>query len=126
MIKRIIIFTLIVLTLGLLGFFINNYFIEKNAINLTFSLISIYLFNVIASLIIYVAVEVVVNYLPNETGYLYLGLTLVKFGTFILLYQDSIFSETGLTKPEKISILIPILTFLMIEAASVSKLLNDR
>ncbi|MDO6674468.1 DUF6168 family protein [Tenacibaculum sp. 1B UA] len=126
MIKRIIIFTLVVLTLSALGFFLNDFFVEKNDISLTFSLLSIYIFNAIASLVIYISVEVVVNYLPNETGYLYLGLMLVKFGVFILLYQDSIFSETGLTKPEKISILVPILTFLFVEAAGVSKLLNNR
>ncbi|CAM1372123.1 conserved membrane hypothetical protein [Tenacibaculum litoreum] len=126
MIKRIIIFTIVVGVLAALGFFINNYFIEKNAISLSFSLLSVYVFNLIASLVIYTAVEVVINYLPNETGYLYLGLMLVKFGVFILLYQDSIFSETGLTKPEKVSILLPILTFLLVEAIGVSKLLNNR
>lgn len=126
MIKRIIIFTVIAALLAALGFFVNDYFIEKNTINLSFPLLSVYVFNLIASLLIYIAVEVVVNYLPNETGYLYLGLMLVKFGVFILLYQDSILSETGLTKPEKISILVPIFTFLFVEAASVSKLLNNR
>lgn len=126
MIKRIIIFTIVVAVLAALGFFINNYFIEKNAVSLSFSLLSVYVFNLIASLVIYTAVEVVINYLPNETGYLYLGLMLVKFGVFILLYQDSIFSETGLTKPEKVSILLPILTFLLVEAIGVSKLLNNR
>ncbi|MGG6229599.1 DUF6168 family protein [Tenacibaculum sp. SDUM215027] len=126
MIKRIIFFAVVVVVLAALGFFINNYFIEKNTINLSFSLISVYVFNVLASLLIYIAVEIVINYLPNETGYLYLGLMLVKFGVFIMLYQDSIFSETGLTKPEKVSILLPILTFLLVEAIGVSKLLNNR
>ncbi|WP_440120253.1 DUF6168 family protein [Tenacibaculum sp. Ill] len=126
MIKRIIIFTVVVVVLATLGFFINNYFIEKNAVSLSFSLLSVYTFNLVASLVIYIAVEIVISYLPNETGYLYLGLMLVKFGVFILLYQDSIFSETGLTKPEKVSILLPILTFLLVEAIGVSKLLNNR
>ncbi len=126
MIKRILIFSIIVIAIGVLGYFVNNFFIEKSSASLSFSLASIYLFNVIASLLIYIAVEVVVNYLPNETGYLYLGLMLVKFGVFILMYQNAIFSETGLTKPEKISILFPVLTFLMIEAIGVSKLLNNR
>ncbi|CAM1354273.1 MULTISPECIES: DUF6168 family protein [Tenacibaculum] len=126
MIKRIIIFTIVVAALAALGFFVNNYFIEKNTVSLSFSLLSVYVFNLIASLVTYIAVEIVINYLPNETGYLYLGLMLVKFGVFILLYQDSIFSETGLTKPEKVSILLPILTFLLVEAIGVSKLLNNR
>ncbi|XRE43110.1 hypothetical protein ACIVBQ_001314 [Tenacibaculum discolor] len=126
MIKRILIFTVVVVVLATLGFFINNYFIEKNAVSLSFSLLSVYTFNLVASLVIYIAVEIVISYLPNETGYLYLGLMLVKFGVFILLYQDSIFSETGLTKPEKVSILLPILTFLLVEAIGVSKLLNNR
>lgn len=126
MIKRIIIFTIVVVVLAALGFFINNYFIENNDVSLSFSLLSVYAFNLIASLVIYTAVEIVISYLPNETGYLYLGLMLVKFGVFILLYQDSIFSETGLTKPEKVSILLPVLTFLLVEAIGVSKLLNNR
>lgn len=126
MIKRIVVFTLLVITLGVLGFYLNSYLVSNSETTLTFSIASIYLFNSLASIIIYTAVEVVLKYLPNETGYLYLGLMLVKFGVFILMFQTSIFSETGLTKPEKVTILVPILTFLMVEAIAVSKLLNNK
>lgn len=66
------------------------------------------------------------GYLPNETGYLYLGMLMVKFGIFILLFQKSIFSETGLTTPEKATLLVPIMVFLVIETAALSKILNAK
>ncbi len=126
MIKRIAVFILVIVILFTIGFFINDFILEKQAANLSFSLISVYLFNAISSIIIYTALEVVINYLPNEAGYLYLGMLLMKFGAFILIYQDAIFSESGLTKPEKASTIIPIFIFLIFETISVSRLLNNK
>ncbi|MGB1042850.1 MAG: DUF6168 family protein [Tenacibaculum sp.] len=124
MIKRIILFVVVVAILFSVGLFLNTYLTTDY--ELSFSLVKLYAFNAIASILIYVLVELVIDNLPNETGYLYLGLMMVKFGVFILMFQKSIFSEEGLTKPEKISILIPVFTFLILETLSVSKLLNSK
>ena len=112
MIKRIFTFSIIAFVLFIATYFLNKYLIDSNAIKLSFSLLQVYLFNVIACLIIYTSIELVSNYLPNETGYLYLALIFMKFGVFLLMFQNSIFSEAGLSKPEKASILAAVFLFL--------------
>ena len=124
--KRILIFSSIVLLFGIGGFLLNNFLLSNADVTLSFPVLHVYLFNIIATILIYTLVEVVLGYLPNETGYLYLGLMMVKMGILILLFQKSIFSEEGLTKPEKLTLLIPMLLFLAIEAVGISKLLNNK
>ena len=124
--KRILIFSSIVLLFGGGGFLLNNFLLSNAGITLSFPVLHVYLFNIIATILIYTLIEVVLGYLPNETGYLYLGLMMVKMGILILLFQKSIFSEEGLTKPEKLTLLIPMLLFLAIEAVGISKLLNNK
>jgi len=126
MIKRITIFTLITFILFLTGYYLNRYFVDNASETLSFSLLNVYAFNAISCAIIYILVEIVSNYLPNETGYLYLGLVMVKLGLFILIFQEAIFSDTPLTKTEKASILLPFLVFLCLETIGASKLMNNK
>ena len=124
--KRILIFSSIILVLGIGGFFLNSFLLSNAEVTLSFSVLQVYCFNVIATILIYALIEWVLGYLPNETGYLYLGMLMVKFGVFILLFQKSIFSEAGLTTPEKTTLLIPIMVFLAIETIALSKILNAK
>ncbi|RKF05045.1 hypothetical protein C8N26_0444 [Tenacibaculum lutimaris] len=124
--KRILIFSSIILVLGIGGFFLNSFLLSNAEVTLSFSVLQVYCFNVIATILIYALIEWVLGYLPNETGYLYLGMLMVKFGIFILLFQKSIFSEAGLTTPEKATLLIPIMVFLAIETIALSKILNAK
>lgn len=126
MAKRILIVTATVLLLFFVGYFLNNFLVEINNAILAFELFHVYLFHAIASLIVYVLVELVVTQLPNETGYLYLALMMIKIGVFVLMFQDQIFSETPLTKADKFSLVIPMFLFLMLEGAGVAKLLNNK
>ncbi len=126
MVKRIIIFSATILLLFFVGYFLNDFFIEKNDIKLSFNLFHVYLFHALASLLIYILVELVVTQLPNETGYLYLALTMIKLGLFVLIFQNDIFSETPLVKAEKASLVIPLFIFLITETLGVAKLLNNK
>lgn len=126
MVKRIIIFSATILLLFFVGYFLNDFFIEKNDIKLSFNLFHVYLFHALASLLIYILVELVVTQLPNETGYLYLALTMIKLGLFVLIFQNDIFSETSLVKAEKASLVIPLFIFLITETLGVAKLLNNK
>jgi len=126
MIKRILIFTTITFLFFLLGYFINKYILDSNQLTISFSLLKSYIFHAVSCSVVYILIEAVSTYLPNETGYLYLGLLMVKLGLFILLFQDAIFAEIGLSKAEKTSILFPFLIFLAIETIGVSKLLNSK
>ncbi|TCI92239.1 DUF6168 family protein [Tenacibaculum sp. M341] len=124
--KRITIFLATVLLLFFMSYFLNDFIVQKNNISLSFNLLHVYLFHAIASLIIYVLVELVVTQLPNETGYLYLALTMIKLGVFVMLFQESIFSGEPLTKPDKASLIAPLFIFLITETIGVAKLLNNK
>lgn len=124
--KRILVFTVIVILLFLVSYFTNQYLVETNNSVLQFPLLNVYLFLAIATLVIYVLIELVIKHLPNESGYLYLALTMVKMGIFVLLFQESIFSEQPLSKSDKFSLVIPFFIFLLAEAIAVAKLLNAK
>lgn len=126
MTKRIVIFLISTIVMFFIGYFLNKYLLGINKQTLSFSLLSVYLFNTISCCLIYIAIETIANFLPNEAGYLYLGLSMVKLGVFILIFQEPMFSDVALTKAEKTSIVIPFLIFLLVEAIGVSKLLNNK
>lgn len=126
MIKRIVIFTLIISFIFVIGYFLNGYLIEKFNVDLKFPLLSIYIYQAIATVVIYALVELVIEHLPNETGYLYLALMMIKMGIFTLLFKESIFSDAPLSKGNKFSLVIPFFMFLAVEVIAVAKLLNTK
>ncbi|QCE43499.1 hypothetical protein E9099_06700 [Psychroserpens sp. NJDZ02] len=94
--------------------------------NLPYSLQKLYLFHGIAVLIVYLSIELVNSKLPNQLGFAYLTLMFVKIGVFILLFQSSIFSETNLSLPDRLGLVIPFFLFLIIETACIAKLLKEK
>lgn len=123
MIKRILIVAAILLALFLTAYNLQNHLITET---LSFSLLSVYLFHLIAAVIVYVTVELVAEKLPNQAGYAYLTLMFFKIGAFVLIFQSSVFANDNLTQMERIGLVIPLFLFLITEAISVSKLLNSK
>lgn len=109
-----------------MGYFLNDYIVEKNNIQLAFNLLHMYLFHAIASFLVYVIVEAVLTQLPSETGYLYLALTMIKLGVFVLMFQESLFGDVSLSKADKASLITPLFLFLVAETIAVAKLLNNK
>lgn len=113
--KRIIKFNLIAISLFVLLFSVHNYLIEAFETKVAFSLISIYLFFGIASIVIITGLELLFKYLPSSTGYAFLVSVFLKMGLFILLFFAGSLSEVALNKVDKISILIPLFSFMTLE-----------
>lgn len=126
MIKRILYLILTVIVLFLVSYIVHEYVLTLKEVNLPYSLLSIYIFHVIATIIIYVSLEFLADNLPNEAGYGYLAFMLLKIGFFLLIFQDTVFGEEKLVKLEKVSLVIPLFIFLATEAIVVSKLLNNK
>ncbi|WP_299105436.1 DUF6168 family protein [uncultured Tenacibaculum sp.] len=126
MIKRILYFTVIILAVFAISFFSHDYTLNSKEILLSFSLLKVYSFHVIAAIIVYAIVELVADNLPNQAGYAYLASIFLKIGFFVLIFQASIFANEALSKPERFSLVIPLFLFLIIEAIAVSKLLNNK
>lgn len=124
MIKRILLFLLALVLLFIVSYFLNSYLVIEE--NFSFSLLSVYLFHTIAALIVYAVVEFVADKMPNQAGYAYLASIFIKIGFFVLIFNTTVFANPNLTKPERISLVVPLFLFLITEAVVVSKLLNSK
>lgn len=123
MIKRILFYTLILVVSFIASFFLHNAMISKD---LPFSLFNNYLFHATAAIIVYAIIELMAEKLPSQAGYAYLAAIFIKMGVFMLFFQESIFGNENLIKSDKLSLIIPLFLFLIIEAIGVSKLLNSK
>lgn len=123
MIKRIIVFTLILVVAFASSYFLQTSFMSTK---LSFSLFNVYLFHAVAAFIVYSSIEALAVKLASQAGYAYLAAIMIKMGLFVILFQESVLSGSSLTKPERLSLIIPLFLFLIIEAIGVSKLLNNK
>ena len=123
MVKRIIIVTVAIALLFALSFFTHNTLLEAN---IKFFLLNVYAFHAITVILIYAIIEFAAEHIPTQAGYTYLMLMCFKLGFFLLVFQASIFTDVGLTRAEKIGLVVPFLVFLSAEAAAVAKLLNSK
>ena len=126
MIKRILQFIAAIVVLFAISYVPHNYIVSSKDIPMSFSLFNVYLFHVIAAILVYSIVEFIADKMPNQAGYAYLASIFLKIGFFVLLFQASVFANEALTKPERISLVIPLFLFLIAEAIAVSKLLNSK
>lgn len=124
MIKRIFLFSILLTILFLISYFPHRQIINSPE-QLSYSLLSVYLFHFIAAIIVYLVIELVANYLPTQAGYAYLASIFLKIGFFVLIFKAPIFDNDNLSQPERISLVVPLFLFLITEAIGVSKLLNN-
>ncbi|WP_296619485.1 DUF6168 family protein [Marivirga sp.] len=126
MIKRLVLFTIAVVVLATSVLLLQKWYISSHGGGLSYSLDAIYIFHFIAYLIIVAAVELLSKKLPNQVGFFYLASVFIKIGFFVLLFKDTIFSDNPMNFLERISIIIPFFTFLIIEAIYSGKLMNEQ
>lgn len=126
MTKRIFYFLVSTLSAFLLSYFSHQYILESQNFNLRFSLLPIYLFHAIAACLVYLIVEFIADKMPNQAGYAYLASVFLKMGFFVLIFNNTLFGNLELSKPERFSLIVPLFLFLILEALFISKLLNNK
>jgi len=126
MIRSILVYTAIFFCTFLISYSIHEYLLEEQEIVLPFSLKKVYLFHLGFSMIIcinFIAISSVEK-IFEQLGYIYLGTLLLKLIIFIAIFYKSIFTEEPLPFITRISLLIPMIIFLIIEAIIVAKILK--
>mgnify|MGYP000218149337 CR=1 FL=1 len=123
MVKRILKVLVLIIALFAVAYSIHNLSITQT---LSFSLLGVYLFHAIGAFLVYVVVEFVSDHLPSQAGYAYLMMMFFKMGAFLLIFQSNIFANENLLQVERIALVVPLLLFLMLEAATVGLLLNSK
>ncbi len=126
MIKRILAYLLIVLIVFLLVYFTHQFILESQQLKLSYSLINVYMFNAVASVLVYLCVELIADSLPNQAGYAFLACVFLKIGFFVLIFQAAVFPEIKLAFFQRISLMLPFGLFIIIEAIGLAKLLNSK
>ena len=123
MLKRIIISVAIIIAAFFISYGLNKSLVD---IQLQYSLFSVYLFHALSAIIVYLIIEFLFTKLPNQVGYAYLMLMCFKIGAFVLIFQKSVFAVDLEALQERISLVVPLFIFLIIEALLVGKLLTNK
>lgn len=126
MFKRFVLYTGFVVIIALLLYFAHTYLLSTSKSSISFSIFDIYLFHFISYLVICLGVEFMAIKLPSQVGYAYLASVFVKIGLFVLIFKNAIFSEIALTMPERLSLVLPMFVFLILEAAYCGRLMNSK
>ena len=126
MIRSIIAYTAIFFCIFIVSFSLHEYLLDEREIILPFSLKKAYLFHLGFSLIICTNFQAIskVEKIFGLLGYIYLGTILLKLITFIAIFYKSIVTEEILPFITRISLLIPMIIFLLLEAIVVAKILK--
>jgi len=120
--KRIGIFVAVISALFVVGYFVHSQVLIGNP---TFPLLATYIFHSIASVVVYILIELVAKQLPNQAGYAFLATVFVKMGVFVLVFKEILMNENPLPMSDRLGIVIPYFTFLLVEAIFCGRLLNN-
>lgn len=126
MIKRVLIFIVATVVVFFTIYFLHKIYVSSKEVVLPFSLQNIYLFQIIATVIVYLIAEFMMLKTPNQAGYFFLMLTMIQFGVFFFFFKEFVFSDSPLSKLGKFSFIIPIFLSLFIEVTAVVKMLNNK
>lgn len=128
MIKQVLIYFIVFISLYFICFYTHQYYLEKQEIVTSFSLKRMYLFHTGFSLIVCVNLLLLstVNNMFDQLGFIYLATIVIKILFFSLIFYKSVYLAENLTKSTRISIVIPLLIFLLTEVVFVAKILNKK
>ena len=128
MIKSIFLYAFVFFSIFFLSLFLHQNYIEKQAIILPFSLKKVYLFHLGFSLLICTNFLLfsTVNKIFEQLGFIYLATILIKLILFCIIFYNPIFTKDNLSFSSRVSLIIPVIIFLLTEAIFVAKILLKR
>ena len=109
-----------------LGDFMHNYYIENEGITLGFSLRNMYAFHAFFSLQLCIIFTLLSNNekIGPQLGFIYLASFVVKIVAFCAIFYNPVITAKNLSNIQVISLLIPMVTFLILEVYFIIKILN--
>jgi len=127
MLKKSITYVIAFALLGFLGFTTHNFYTEEYQINLPFSLLKVYVFFAVFSLIICLLLNILstVKKMENQIGLYYLASIFLKLPIFGATFYNSIFKIT-LNTNQRLSLVIPMMVFLAVEVFFIAKILSKK
>lgn len=128
MIKNLLLYTFVFFSVFFISFFLHDFFLEKQALILSFSLKKVYIFHLGFSLLICsnFLVFSTVDKIFEQLGFIYLGTIVLKLILFCIIFYKSIFAEESLPFFARLSLFIPMIIFLLTEAFFVAIILKKK
>jgi|APGre2960657444_1045066.scaffolds.fasta_scaffold72478_2 hypothetical protein len=123
--KRILLFNGIALVSLVLFYKLHISLFNDSSWKLNFSLLSVYLFFSIASLVIISVIEILFDVTPANAGYIFLVGIFIKMGLFILIFYSKGLADAKMNVIEKLSIFAPLFLFLLIETLAITTRLKQ-
>ena len=105
-------------------FFSADLLVDKYKLTLTFSLLAIYAYHAIFSVLNYSLVEVISLRKKDVVGYLFLFLFSLKIGFFFVMFKSSFVGNVSLEKSVKLIAFFPFVVFSTLEVFFISKILS--
>ena len=126
MLKKILVFVGVLSLVMGVCYPLHDYCLIINDLYLGFSLLKVYVFHVLAAILIYTMVLLVYSWREDQAAYVFLVGVFIKIGLFVLIFNGTIFQKTQLEIFEKVTLLIPFFGILSLEAVFISKILNQK
>lgn len=124
--KRLISILLTFIVLYIVSTYFHNLILDNNDITLPFSIERLYLFLTGYSILICFNLQLFTKIpkIADRIGFIYLGTSLIKIVLFLVVFHPPIILQESLVLPTKLSLLVPIFIFLIMEVFFVTKILN--
>ena len=128
MTKQLIFQFLVFFALFFTAFHLHEFILKNATIKTVFSLKKVYLFHFGFSWLIcaHFTFFSTVDKIFQQLGFIYLISIFLKIVVFSIIFYNPIFSKENLDFASKISLLIPMIIFLLTEAVFVVKILNKK
>lgn len=128
MTRKIIFYCISFLILFVLSFFVHSTLLKTLEIQLRFPIFDLYLFHFIFSLIICCVFLLLSNSSKwsHQLGFIYIFTFITKVLFFAVVFKNSVFNLTSLSKLESFNLLIPLFIFLFLEVYFITKILNTK
>ncbi len=127
LIKRTLLYSCITLILFGISYFLHHYYLDNTYTTFSFNLKSIYLFHSLGSLAVILTMEILFTTslsFKDQLGFIYLGSTALKVVLFFIFFSEILLLSHSVSKSEKITLLIPLIIFMIYEVIMVVNILN--
>ena len=126
MIKNSVKYALLFSALLFGGYYIHSFLLKDNNSLFPFSLLKVYSFHAIISLLTCILIEMFSRQPKqhDQLGFIYLGALVFKIILFCIMFNKVLFSDQNLSTFQSVSMLIPLALFLVTEVYFIIQILN--
>ncbi|MEM9859352.1 MAG: DUF6168 family protein [Bacteroidota bacterium] len=124
MIKRILLAFLGSAAVCTIFFYLHGLVLSAYEAGLPFSLLKSYTFHFVFFVIAVLIIEVVFLLNPAQLGFSYLVVVFCKLGAVVVVFKEALFDQESLAMAAKLSLIVPLLLFIVPEAIYCAKMLK--